>query len=205
MHHARCDMRRMPTCSASMPHTIHHAIHSLRHENCDMRHATRRRTICNVQHAARDAHPYHTYRKRSSRCSASASGKSAAAGLEQAEDGSALWLYAATSMLRAGLSRCLLVILSRAPAAGLAWRPLAACYVRTHRRYLAHLGHSRCLTVFRREARWGDPVASKVLTTRDNREQSHWVRERTHWDFACAIALGTRARAPAPRLAPGGR
>ena len=31
------------------------------------------------------------------------------------------------------------------------------------------------------------------------------VRERMRWDFACAIALGTRARAPAPRLAPGGR
>ena len=188
-----------PQCHT--PYTMQYTASATKTATCDMQPGDAQYATCSMRHCS-DAHPY---RKRSSRCSASASGKSAAAGLEQAEDGSALWLYAATSMLRAGLSRCLVGILSRAPAAGLAWRPLAACYVRTHRRYLAHLGHSGCLTVFRREARWGDSVASKVLTTRDNREQSHWVRERTRWDFACAIALGTRARAPAPRLAPGGR
>ena len=105
---------------------------------------------------------------------------------------------------RAFLSRCLVVILSRAPAAGLAWRPLAACYVRTHRRYLAHLGHSGCLNVFRRASALGR--SSGIEGTNYSRQPGAIrVRERTRWDFACAIALGTRARAPAPRLAPGGR
>ena len=89
MRHAPCKMQDA-TCTMQRLNIIHHAIHSLRHGNCDMRQGDAQHATCDAQYATcsmrhcSDAHPY---RKRSSHCSASASGKSAAAGLEQAEDG----------------------------------------------------------------------------------------------------------------------